>query len=378
MPNQSSPTYTNGNVALQVTPLVSKDAIQNIYPSYQNNGHKNGHNQFKIAVEEIKSSSLPSEKLDLAKDDEEPIITEKDVADDLISVYLDEISHVSLLSRERELALAQKMEKGHVAAKKLARGVRSPTKAEQHRKLVRIGELARSELIESNYRLVVSITKKYISQGVSFMDLIQEGNIGLIKAVDKFDYHRGYKFSTYATWWIRQAVTRAIADQARTIRVPVHMYERINKISRVKRSLAQKLGQEPTIEELATAMDTTIEGIYQIYQVAQHPLSLEMPIGEEQESNLGDFIEDGDSMCLSESSSYEVLREKMENILDSLSAKEGRVIQLRFGLHDGRAYTLEEVGRKFGVTRERIRQIESSALRKLRHPRRSRCLKEFL
>ncbi|RME49137.1 MAG: RNA polymerase sigma factor RpoD [Caldilineae bacterium] len=301
-----------------------------------------------------------------------------DLSDDPISLYLDEISHIALLNREKELALARKIEEGKEAARQLQQSDLSPEERARLQQRVEEGQKARDELISANYRLVISITKKYASLGVSFMDLVQEGNIGLIKAVDRFDYRRGYKFSTYATWWIRQAVTRAIADQGRTIRIPVHMCERINKLSRVTRELAQELGREPTIEEVAQEMDTTPRGVKRLCQIAQFPLSLEMPIGEEQESNLGDFIEDDSNLSLSEMTVQSLLRERMDRILSSLTAREGRILRMRFGLYDGKTYTLEEVGQKFGVTRERVRQIEAAALRKLRHPRRSRFLKEFL
>lgn len=321
------------------------------------------------------------EDLDVADDVDDEVetnIPDDEKGNDPISLYLDEISRISLLSREKEVELAKKIEASVFAKKKLKKGNLSTDEVDHLRATIRIGQKARDELIEANYRLVISITKKYASRGVAFMDLIQEGNIGLIKAVDKFDYHRGYKFSTYATWWIRQAVTRAIADQGRTIRVPVHMCERINKLSRTSRELAQKSGREATTEEIAEAMETTPEGIEQIRRIAQHPLSLEMPIGEEQESNLGDFIEDDKNPTLNETTNDEVLRELMDTVLNSLNAREGRVLQLRFGLVDGKPHTLEEVGQKFGVTRERVRQIEAAALRKLRHPRRSRRLKDFL
>jgi RNA polymerase primary sigma factor len=308
--------------------------------------------------------------------DENPI--DDGSSNDPITLYLEEISRISLLSRKKEVQLAKKIEAAKIAGQHLKEDDLSPGEVKRCQKIIAQGDKARDQLIEANYRLVISITKKYASRGVAFMDLIQEGNIGLIKAVDKFDYRRGYKFSTYATWWIRQAVTRAIADQGRTIRVPVHMCERINKLSRTTRELAQKRGREPSTEEIAEAMDTSSEGIQQIRRIAQHPLSLEMPIGEEQESNLGDFIEDNGTPTLSETANSEVLKELMEDVLSSLNAREGRVLQLRFGLVDGQPHTLEEVGQKFGVTRERVRQIEAAALRKLRHPRRSRRLKDFL
>jgi len=311
-------------------------------------------------------------------EDEDDSLLDDAPASDPITLYLEEISRISLLNRKKEVQLAKKIEAGKIASRKLKEGNLSAGEAQRCRETIAQGNKARDQLIEANYRLVISITKKYASRGVAFMDLIQEGNIGLIKAVDKFDYHRGYKFSTYATWWIRQAVTRAIADQGRTIRVPVHMCERINKLGRASRDLAQQWGREPNTEEIAEAMETTAEGVQQIRRIAQHPLSLEMPIGEEQESNLGDFIEDNGNPTLSESTSSGVLKELMDDVLSSLNAREGRVLQLRFGLVDGQPHTLEEVGQKFGVTRERVRQIEAAALHKLRHPRRSRRLKDFL
>ncbi|CEH29655.1 RNA polymerase subunit sigma [Aneurinibacillus migulanus] len=271
---------------------------------------------------------------------------------DPVRMYLKEIGRVPLLSAEEEIKLAKRIEQGDEEAKR--------------------------RLAEANLRLVVSIAKRYVGRGMLFLDLIQEGNMGLIKAVEKFDYQKGYKFSTYATWWIRQAITRAIADQARTIRIPVHMVETINKLIRVSRQLLQELGREPSPEEIAEKMDLTPEKVREIMKIAQEPVSLETPIGEEDDSHLGDFIEDQDALAPSDAAAYELLKEQLEDVLDTLTEREENVLRLRFGLDDGRTRTLEEVGKVFGVTRERIRQIEAKALRKLRHPSRSKRLKDFL
>jgi RNA polymerase primary sigma factor len=298
--------------------------------------------------------------------------------DDTVGLYLREISRIPLLTAQEETRLARQVAKGLKARARLACDGKDPIIHQQLEQAVRRGNQARSHLIEANFRLVVSIAKRYAGHGVAFLDLIQEGNIGLIRAVEKFDYRRGYKFSTYATWWIRQAITRAVADQGRTIRVPVHMCERITRLSILSREMAQELGREPTSEELAIRMHTSARHVDQIRQVAQHPLSLETPTGEEQENALADFIEDQATPTPAVLASTQSLRERMDEVLTSLSAREGRVLQLRFGLADGHPHTLEEVGRKFGVTRERIRQIEAQALQKLRHPRRSRMLRDFL
>ncbi len=271
---------------------------------------------------------------------------------DPVRMYLKEIGRVDLLSAKEEISLAQRIEEGDEEAKR--------------------------RLAEANLRLVVSIAKRYVGRGMLFLDLIQEGNMGLIKAVEKFDYRKGYKFSTYATWWIRQAITRAIADQARTIRIPVHMVETINKLIRVQRQLLQDLGREPAPEEIGKEMDLSPEKVREILKIAQEPVSLETPIGEEDDSHLGDFIEDQDALAPSDAAAYELLKEQLEDVLDTLTDREENVLRLRFGLDDGRTRTLEEVGRVFGVTRERIRQIEAKALRKLRHPSRSKRLKDFL
>lgn len=272
--------------------------------------------------------------------------------DDHVRMYLKEIGRVPLLTAEEEIELAERIEKHD--------------------------EVAKRRLAEANLRLVVSIAKRYIGRGLQFLDLIQEGNLGLIKAVEKFDYRKGFKFSTYATWWIRQAITRAIADQARTIRVPVHMVETINKLGRVNRQLVQELGREPTIEELAEGMGMSSDRVREIMKVALEPVSLETPIGEEDDSHLGDFIPDEDALAPAEAASAQLLREQLEYSLDTLTSREEKVLRLRFGLDDGRSRTLEEVGQIFGVTRERIRQIEAKALRKLRHPSRSKRLKDYL
>ena len=272
--------------------------------------------------------------------------------EDPVRMYLKEIGKVNLLTAEQEIQLAQRMEKGDEEAKK--------------------------KLAEANLRLVVSIAKRYVGRGMLFLDLIQEGNLGLIKAVEKFDYRKGYKFSTYATWWIRQAITRAIADQARTIRIPVHMVETINKLIRVSRQLLQELGREPTPEEIAKEMDMSVERVREILKISQEPVSLETPIGEEEDSHLGDFIQDDNVPVPADAAAFTLLKEQLVEVLGTLTEREQKVLRLRFGLDDGRARTLEEVGQEFNVTRERIRQIEAKALRKLRHPSRSKKLKDFL
>jgi RNA polymerase primary sigma factor len=297
---------------------------------------------------------------------------------DLVRIYLREIGRVPLLTAEDEVELAKAIEAGLFAEEKLGGGI--PMLGAIHgdlELLVGEGVKAKQRLIEANLRLVVSIAKRYIGRGLVFLDLIQEGNLGLIRAVEKFDYTRGYKFSTYATWWIRQAITRAIADQARTIRVPVHMVETINKLARVQRQLHQELGREASTDEIAAEMGLEPERVAEIQRIAQEPVSLQSPIGEE-ESDLGDFIEDADAVVPMEAAAFIMLQDQLERVLDKLAQREQRIIQLRFGLTDGHPRTLEEVGREFGVTRERIRQIESKTLAKLRHPSRAQMLREYL
>ena len=296
-------------------------------------------------IDDINDIQVSEEDLDLS-------VPEGVSIDDPVRMYLKEIGKVPLLTPEEEIELALRMENGDEAAKK--------------------------RVAEANLRLVVSIAKRYVGRGMLFLDLIQEGNLGLIKAVEKFDYRKGFKFSTYATWWIRQAITRAIADQARTIRIPVHMVETINKLIRVSRQLLQELGREPHAEEIAKEMNMSVEKVREIMKIAQEPVSLETPIGEEEDSHLGDFIPDDDAPAPAEAASFTLLKEQLIDVLDTLTPREEKVLRLRFGLDDGRARTLEEVGKEFNVTRERIRQIEAKALRKLRHPSRSKKLKDYL
>jgi len=326
---------------------LSKEQIENIYDVIQNLGVEI------ISEDEEETSDELSEK----KNEREFLtrkldLTIKSPTNDPVRMYLKEIGKVRLLSAYEEVNLARRIEAGDQEAKRM--------------------------LVEANLRLVVSIAKKYVGRGMLFLDLIQEGNLGLIRAVEKFDYKKGYKFSTYATWWIRQAITRAIADQARTIRIPVHMVETINKLIRVQRQLLQKLGREPTPEEIAKKMKFSSDKVREIMKISQEPVSLETPIGEEEDSHLGDFIEDSEVEAPSDAASFTMLQEQLQEVLNTLNDRERKVIQLRFGLQDGHPRTLEEVGREFGVTRERIRQIESKTLGKLRHPNRSSVLRDFL
>src|SRR4051794_9666957 len=303
----------------------------------------------------------------------------KSPTNDPVRMYLKEIGRVPLLSAEEEVDLAKRVEAGLFASEKLTTERAVTAGLRRDLELIeRDGQFAKKKLIEANLRLVVSIAKRYVGRGMLFLDLIQEGNLGLIRAVEKFDYTKGYKFSTYATWWIRQAITRAIADQARTIRIPVHMVETINKLVRIQRQLLQDLGREPTPEEIGAEMELPPERVREILKLSQEPVSLETPIGEEEDSNLGDFIEDSDAIVPIDAASFILLQEQLDSILHTLSDREKKVIQLRFGLTDGHARTLEEVGKEFGVTRERIRQIESKTLSKLRHPSRSQKLRDYL
>jgi RNA polymerase primary sigma factor len=299
---------------------------------------------------------------------------------DPVRMYLKEIGKVSLLTAQEEVDLAKRIEAGLKAAESLeSGGSRVPEPQQRELKwLERDGDRAKRHLVEANLRLVVSIAKRYVGRGMAFLDLIQEGNLGLIRAVEKFDYEKGFKFSTYATWWIRQAITRAIADQARTIRIPVHMVETINKLVRIQRQLLQDLGREPTAEEIAEQMELSSEKVREIQKISQEPVSLYTPVGEEEDSHLGDFIEDSEAVVPLERASFRLLQEQLESVLHTLSGREKEVIRLRFGLVDGQPRTLEEVGKKFGVTRERIRQIESKTLSKLRHPSRSQKLRDYL
>lgn len=349
---------------------VTPEEIERLYDIFE-----------KESIELVEDLDKELEEIEVSKEELEDLSVPEGInIDDHVKMYLKEIGKVNLLTPEEELSLAKRMADGETAKEQLeeiGENIDEDSK-KQIDLLIADGEKAKKSLAEANLRLVVSIAKRYVGRGMLFLDLIQEGNLGLIKAVDKFDYTKGYKFSTYATWWIRQAITRAIADQARTIRIPVHMVETINKLVRVSRQLVQELGREPTPEELAKELNMPVDKVREISKISQEPVSLETPIGEEEDSHLGDFIPDEDAPAPSEAASFVLLKEQLGAVLETLSEREAKVLRLRFGLDDGRARTLEEVGKEFDVTRERIRQIEAKALRKLRHPSRSKKLKDFL
>jgi RNA polymerase primary sigma factor len=327
-------------------------------PNSKDNNQSEGDDQFEEEEEEFDLSGISS--------------------DDTVGLYLKEMARVPLLTIEEEVHLAKQLESGNYAALSLRDNGMEARRRRELERAIEEGRAAREHLITANTRLVVSIAKKYMGRGVPFLDLIQEGNLGLMKAVEKFDYRRGYRFSTYATWWIRQTITRAIADQGRTIRVPVHMSDSIRRLYKTARQLEQEHGRKPTPEEIALALDMDARKVRWMLKVSWQPLSLERPVGEEEDSELGNFIEDDSSPTPPQSAYHNLLREKVEEVLATLTPREARILRLRFGLHNGRSYTLEEVGQKFGLTRERIRQIEGKALRRLRHPRRSRQLREYL
>ena len=349
---------------------VTMEEIEHLYDRFEKEG-----------IELVEDLDKELEEIEVSKEELEDLSVPEGInIDDHVKMYLKEIGKVNLLTPEEELSLAKRMASGEEAKTKLEEAEEElmPNVRRELEFLVSDGEKAKKSLAEANLRLVVSIAKRYVGRGMLFLDLIQEGNLGLIKAVDKFDYTKGYKFSTYATWWIRQAITRAIADQARTIRIPVHMVETINKLVRVSRQLVQELGREPSPEELAKELNMPVEKVREISKISQEPVSLETPIGEEEDSHLGDFIPDDDAPAPSEAASFVLLKEQLNEVLQTLTPREAKVLRLRFGLDDGRARTLEEVGKEFDVTRERIRQIEAKALRKLRHPSRSKKVKDFL
>ena len=364
--------------------FVTYDDVLNAFPEAESNMEQLEDLFANLFEQGIEVGTFHEEEAEDAAEDASIEIPELDIdldlidIDDSISLYLKEIGRVPLLTADEEVSLAKRMERGRDAWQKLTLGADDPNERDRLLLAVKDGQAAEEHLIKANSRLVVSVAKKYVGRGVPFLDLIQEGNIGLIRAVKKFDYRRGYKFSTYATWWIRQAVTRAIADQGRTIRVPVHMYEQINRLTRTSRQLVQELGRDPTTEEIAERLGVPPRKVEQIIRVSQRPLSLEMPVGEEEDSYLGDFIEDAEADSPTDSASQTMLRQVIDEIFESLTPREVRILQLRFGLVDGYSYTLEEVGKKFGVTRERIRQIEAQALGRLRHPSRSRKLRDYL
>jgi RNA polymerase primary sigma factor len=353
---QGSLTYEEINSTFDVLDEVSPEQLDEFFEEITAAGIE--------IVDEQKDEKPEAER----EEEVEETIPDGLSLDDPVRMYLKEIGRVPLLSMEQEKSLAMRIEAGELESRR---------DGTADWKIVDIGEEAKRQLTEANLRLVVSIAKKYVGRGMLFLDLIQEGNLGLIRAVEKFDYRKGYKFSTYATWWIRQAITRALADQARTIRIPVHMVETINRLIKVSRQLLQELGREPSVEEIAESMALTPEKVREVMKISQEPISLETPIGEEEDSHLGDFIEDQEAVAPAEAASVMLLKEKMQDVLQNLTERERKVLVLRFGLEDGHQRTLEEVGQEFGVTRERIRQIEAKALRKLRHPSRGKALKDY-
>jgi RNA polymerase primary sigma factor len=354
--NQGSLTYEEINSTFEALEEITPEQLDEFFEEITSAGIE--------LVDEQKDEKPETER----EGEAEGVIPDGLSLDDPVRMYLKEIGRVPLLSMEQEKSLAMRIEAGEL---ELRRNGASDSK------VIDSGEEAKRQLTEANLRLVVSIAKKYVGRGMLFLDLIQEGNLGLIRAVEKFDYRKGYKFSTYATWWIRQAITRALADQARTIRIPVHMVETINRLIKVSRQLLQELGREPSVEEIAESMGLTPEKVREVMKISQEPISLETPIGEEEDSHLGDFIEDQEAVAPAEAASVMLLKEKMQDVLQNLTERERKVLVLRFGLEDGHQRTLEEVGQEFGVTRERIRQIEAKALRKLRHPSRGKALKDY-
>ncbi len=353
---QGSLTYEEINTTFDVLEEITPEQLDEFFEEITGAGIE--------LVDEQKDEKPESER----EEEVEQTVPDGLSLDDPVRMYLKEIGRVPLLSMEQEKSLAMRIEAGELE---------SSRNGQADSRLVDSGDEAKRQLTEANLRLVVSIAKKYVGRGMLFLDLIQEGNLGLIRAVEKFDYRKGYKFSTYATWWIRQAITRALADQARTIRIPVHMVETINRLIKVSRQLLQELGREPSVEEIAESMALTPEKVREVMKISQEPISLETPIGEEEDSHLGDFIEDQEAVAPAEAASVMLLKEKMQDVLQNLTERERKVLVLRFGLEDGHQRTLEEVGQEFGVTRERIRQIEAKALRKLRHPSRGKALKDY-
>lgn len=365
---------------------LSEEGIQVVYKDEPEEEELEAESEPDVALKPVNGSDSDEAPDLLAEEREEeeqepaPSPLSEIASDDTISLYLKEMARVPLLTAEQEVSLSRDYEIGREAKERMGRdeGELSEDEKDELYRLVQRGEAARSHMIRANTRLVVSIAKRYLGQGVPFLDLIQEGNLGLIKAVEKFDYHRGHRFSTYATWWIRQSITRALADQGRVIRLPVHLSDRIRKVYQVAQQLEQDWGRQPTPEEIAEELGLPAQKVQWMLKVSQRPLSLEKPVGEEEDSELGSFIPDREAPTPSDTAYHSLLQDKLEDVLTTLSPREARILQLRFGLQDGRSYTLEEVGRKFGLTRERIRQIEHEALDRLRHPSRSRQLRDYM